>query len=218
MHIVELSERASVPVGTVEYYQREGLIEPPGDEDGYGPRELRRLRLVRVLVEVGGLGPGEVRGLLDRMTADGHTPHAMFGLVLNALEGPSRRDDVSLNPGEDPARSLAERLSDRHGWDVDPDTADWSELLKLLRAVLWLDETDAETMVEAYATAADRMTRAEIDVMGLYGDVDALIERLVLWTVFGDPLLAALRRIARKEVSRRRFDREFSPADRGALL
>src|SRR5918996_2993811 len=67
----ELSRAAEVPVATVKYYQREGLL-PPGDATGpnqadYGAGHVRRLRLIRILREVGGLGVAQVRAVLAAM-------------------------------------------------------------------------------------------------------------------------------------------------------
>ena len=218
MRISELSDRASVPVATVEYYQRERLISHPSERHGYSPEDLRRLRLVRVLVEVGGLNPDQVRDLLGAMAGGTRTPHETFGMVLRTLEGTPSASLADVDPTEDEALVLARRVADRHGWTVDQDTASWRTLVKLLRTLHWLDDADTAVVVEAYAAAADRMTGAEIGVLGLYADEDALVERLVLWTVFGDPLLAALRRIARQHTSGTVFNREFSPADRGSAL
>ncbi len=207
-----------MPVSTVEYYQRERLIAPPTGRYGYRPEDVRRLRLVRVLVEVGGLNPGQVRELLEAMGAEGRTPHETFGLVLRALEHPPTGRDPGVEPVDDEACFLARRIARRHGWTVDPESASWNTLLKLLRTLHWLDEADTEIVVEAYAAAAERLTRAEISVLGMYADQDALVERLVLWTVFGDPLLASLRRIARQDRSRRVFDREPLPDEPGSAL
>jgi DNA-binding transcriptional MerR regulator len=216
VRISELCDRASVPIATVEYYQREHLIDLPSEKHGYRPQDVRRLRLVRVLVEVGGLTPREVRTLFKDMSDTGGTPHKTFGLVLRTLEGADAVADADAAPVDDEAVALARRLAERHGWRMDAQAANWAGLVKLLRTLLWLDAANAEGVVEAYASAAERITDAELRVMGLYADEEALIERLVLWTVFGDPLMASLHRISRLHGSQRVFDDEFSPADRGS--
>ena len=218
MRISELCERASVPIATVEYYQREHLIDLPSEKRGYRPQDVRRLRLVRVLVEVGGLTPRDVRALFKDMSDARRTPHKTFGLVLRTLEGTAAdaAPDTDADQVDDGAVALARRLAERHGWQMDAQEASWAGLVKLLRMLLWLDDANAEWVVDAYASAAEQITDAELQVLGLYADEEALIERLVLWTVFGDPLMASLHRISRLHGSRRVFDDAFSPADRGS--
>lgn len=216
MRISELCDRASVPIATVEYYQREHLIDLPSENRGYRPQDVRRLRLVRVLVEVGGLTPRDVRALLAGMSDTGRTPHETFGLVLRTLEGAEPGTGADVEPVDDGASALARRVAERRGWRMDPRAANWANLVKLLRMLLWLDDANAESVVEAYATAAEQITDAEIRVLGLYADEEALIERLVLWTVLGDPLMASLHRISRHHGSRQVFDDALSPADRGS--
>ena len=68
MRIAELSRRAGVPVPTVKYYLREGLL-PPGratapTQAQYDETHEQRLRLVRALVEVAGLSLAAVRRVL----------------------------------------------------------------------------------------------------------------------------------------------------------
>ena len=58
MRISELSEASGVPVATLKYYLREGLL-PPGESLGatradYSEDHLRRVRLVRALVDAVG--------------------------------------------------------------------------------------------------------------------------------------------------------------------
>ena len=72
MRIAELSRRSGVPVPTIKYYLREGLL-PGGTPTGrnqadYDERHLHRLRLVRALVDVGQVsiaGAREVLGAVD---------------------------------------------------------------------------------------------------------------------------------------------------------
>jgi hypothetical protein len=66
--VSELAEQADMPVATVKYYLREGLLQP-GHVTGprraeYDESHVRRLRILRLLREVGGVpvtllnGPG----------------------------------------------------------------------------------------------------------------------------------------------------------------
>ena len=56
MRIGELSKAAGVPVPTIKYYLREGLLAPgeltSPNQASYGEAHIRRLRLIRALVDL----------------------------------------------------------------------------------------------------------------------------------------------------------------------
>ena len=59
MRMAELSTTSDVPVATIKYYLREKLL-PAGESETanqarYGSTHLDRLRLIRALIDVGGL-------------------------------------------------------------------------------------------------------------------------------------------------------------------
>ena len=65
MWMAELSERSGVPVPTIKFYLREGLL-PRGEARGatraaYDVDHVRRLRLIRALVDGAGFGLDRVR-------------------------------------------------------------------------------------------------------------------------------------------------------------
>ncbi|KUP95458.1 MerR family transcriptional regulator, partial [Thermobifida cellulosilytica] len=68
MRIGELSRRSGVSVPTIKYYLREGML-PEGERTAanqvrYSESHLRRLRLIRGLIDVGGLPVPTVREVL----------------------------------------------------------------------------------------------------------------------------------------------------------
>jgi DNA-binding transcriptional MerR regulator len=65
MKMAELSRVTDVPVTTLKYYLREGLL-PQGrvtavNQADYDHDHVRRVRLVRALLDLGGLGVDDVR-------------------------------------------------------------------------------------------------------------------------------------------------------------
>ena len=73
MRISDLAETTGVPVHTLKYYLREGLLMP-GEATSrtraeYGPEHVERVRLVRALVEHGGIGIAGVRSMLTALSA-----------------------------------------------------------------------------------------------------------------------------------------------------
>ena len=68
MKISELSRLSGVSVASIKYYVREGLL-PAGtatssNQATYDDTHARRLRLIRALIDIGGLSIGQVRATL----------------------------------------------------------------------------------------------------------------------------------------------------------
>ena len=97
MRISELSQRAGMPVATIKYYLREGLL-PAGTRTAprqatYGELHLRRLRLIRTLREVGELEIERVRRVIDAVDATDLSRHDLYGVAAAALESNAADDD-----------------------------------------------------------------------------------------------------------------------------
>src|SRR5690625_4892883 len=74
MKISELSAATEVPVGTIKYYLREGLLHP-GERTSrttarYDHGHVERFRLARALTEAGGLGIAQIKRVIDVIDAD----------------------------------------------------------------------------------------------------------------------------------------------------
>src|SRR3954469_3247740 len=83
VRIAELSRRSGVSVPTIKFYLREGLL-PPGTPTGrnqasYDGAHERRLRLLRALVEVGGLSTAALRQVLLAVDAPVAAVPALLG-------------------------------------------------------------------------------------------------------------------------------------------
>ena len=71
MRISELSRHSGVPVTTIKFYIREGLL-PAGERShrnqaSYSEVHLRKLDLIRALREVAGLSLDVVRGVIEQI-------------------------------------------------------------------------------------------------------------------------------------------------------
>ncbi|WEH34186.1 MerR family transcriptional regulator [Streptomyces sp. AM 4-1-1] len=94
MRISELSRRSGVPVATIKYYIREGML-PPGratsaTQAEYGDQHVRRLRLVRALIGVRGLSVSATREVLRAVSAHESDLHEVLGLVLGGRPATDR--------------------------------------------------------------------------------------------------------------------------------
>jgi DNA-binding transcriptional MerR regulator len=201
MWIAELSRRTGVPVATIKYYLREGLLLP-GEAVGatrsrYDETHLRQLRLIRALVEVGGLSLSRVRDVLAEVDEDSREMHAVLGAAHSALVA---------EPGAVSAESKerVDRLIKDRGWLVYEGSVDRALLAGALDALADVGHRFDDEMLQAYAQAAQQV--ADTDVAHLpVGDRSRIVEAVVVVTALGGPVLLSLRRLAQQSASARRY-------------
>ena len=209
MRISELARTTGIALATVKYYLREGLL-PPGRQTSatqatYGEHHVERLRLVRALVEVGGLSIAAVREVLRCLDDERHTLHRALGAAHSAL--PPQADE-SVDPT--PARELVGAL----GWRVH-DTA--PALRQLARAMAALAEVGMPLdRLETYAQAAHAVAEADVATVPGASRAEA-VRNAVVGTVLYEPVLLALRRLAQEDVSARRFGHAAPGGEHGVL-
>ena len=116
MRISELSESSGVPVPTIKFYLREGLLHP-GEKltprlTSYDDTHRMRLGLLRVLREVGDV-PVDRLGQLVGTTESRHsTVHEMLAAASSALAP----KPAPAGPDRAAVRAVADGLIDRAGW------------------------------------------------------------------------------------------------------
>lgn len=203
MWISELAARSDVPVPTVKYYLREGLL-PPGEPTGatradYSEEHVRRLRLIRALIEVGGLRLADVRRVLDAVDDPSAALHDVLGVAQSALSpaGP-----------EPSARSLdrVDRLVRRRRWRVAPDSTNREVLARALDALDDADDPLPDHALSGYAERAIRLAEVEVPTIDTSSD-EIAVRQTVVRTVLIEPVLLALRRMAHEHVSSRAMRR-----------
>lgn len=205
MRVAELSARADVPVPTIKYYLREGLL-PRGERTGpnqasYDERHERRLRLIRALTEVGRLSIAATRDVLSSVD----DPEASLDERLGRAVGSVTRAQVTAGEQERAeARRIVDELIARRGWfDTSHPARD-----NLVEVIAGLNGIAGEFLIagiDRYADAVELIARVDLDVTERITDTDAVIEAAVVGTLAGDTLLAALRRLAQVNESGRRL-------------
>ncbi|WP_410591034.1 MerR family transcriptional regulator [Amycolatopsis sp. lyj-23] len=203
MRMAELSAESGVPVATVKYYLREGLL-PPGERTSpnqarYSAAHVQRLRLIRALTEVGGLSLASVGVVLNAIDGD-ETPHRTMGVVQQELAGPAPA--VSDEAAEWAAARLADLLR-RHGWKAHP--PEHRMMANLVAALATAKELGQEKLVgrlEEYAGLAMRVAEVDVEVVSGLTSYDKIIETGLVATVLGDRIFAGLRHLAQEQVSR----------------
>ncbi|MFD8590893.1 MerR family transcriptional regulator [Streptomyces sp. NPDC059637] len=206
MRIGELSRRTGVPVPTVKYYLREGLL-PSGEltspnQAHYGEAHERRLRLIRALIEVGGLPVAAVREVLEAVTEPDLPVHALLGTVQKGI---TRAYGQEADPAHEAARRAVEALVARRGWQVSTDGPAVRALVEALARLRELGHGAFEEMLDDYAEACERIAAADLAYVRRSTDLEGLVEGVVVGTVLGDAVLVALRRLAHKDASARLF-------------
>jgi DNA-binding transcriptional MerR regulator len=202
MRVSELVARSGVPLATVKYYLREGLL-PPGRATGatqavYGDDHVRRLALIRVLVDVVGLSVQRTRDVLGAIDEPGDSVYEAIGRAVAALPpAAERRDDYPRT------RALLER----HGQVYDPGFAAVAQLERALEAADAAGTPYDDAHLDAYARASRIIAEADLARVPRTSP-EAAIEYAVIGTAVGDPLLAALRRLAQQDAAAGSIDRE----------
>ncbi|MFJ2112704.1 MULTISPECIES: MerR family transcriptional regulator [unclassified Streptomyces] len=212
MRMAELSERSGVPTATVKYYLREGLLRPgrriSATRAVYDEEHLRRLRLVRALIQVGRMPVATAREVLVAVDDETLDHHSRIGAAVWALP-----DDSPAEPPEDSAREAAARLADellaRLGWTFGLASRDDSPAYRMLVGALAGMERSGYPCTLAdllpYGRAAGELGAVDLDMVERYETGSGQVEAAVALTVLYEPVLLGLRRLAEAEESNRRF-------------
>jgi DNA-binding transcriptional MerR regulator len=202
MRISQLSAESGVSVATIKYYVRERLL-PEGtrraeNQVDYDETHVRRLALIRALVSVAGLSIASTRTVLDAVASD---------LELGELFEIAQRT-VSERPGqvEDDALAIIDGVVEE--WQFRPDNPGRLAAARVLTALDSAGQGYSPEWLRGYAAAARAAAEVDINELGSSDTREKLAETVVLGTIFGDALFAALRRIAQEDASVRRMGGE----------
>lgn len=212
MRISELSRASGESIPTLKYYLREGLL-PAGrrtatNQAEYTQDHVRRLRLIRILAEIGGLRLRDIRVVLDAIDDDRLPIHELLGVAHRALGPPESDDDQS--PAVIQARAEVDRFLAERGWGVSGDAPARRALARAL-ATLRLMGRDGAKVLEPYARAADRLASREVATVGEVQTRAEAVEQAVIGTVVFEAALVALRRLAQEHHSALRVSRGRQP-------
>lgn len=234
MRISALSERTGVPIGTIKYYLREGLLAP-GERTSrttaeYGEPHVERLRLIRALVDAGGLGIAAVRRIVDVLDSPDPARIDLLATAQNALlheevvraadDGPAPDDgsapdggqsgEADRTPecdragGEVPSAeaSPARAWLARRGWWTAPDDLLTARLERVWEACEAAGVALGDEAMDGYAAAMEQVAQQDVDAVPV--GAEGAVRRVVVGTVMLEPVLLTLRMLAQREVSVRR--------------
>jgi DNA-binding transcriptional MerR regulator len=206
MRVAELSTRSGVPVPTIKYYLREGLLHSgqrhQPNQAEYDEQHLRRLALIRALGDVGGLSIAAIGEVLAAMDAPDKSMHQMLGAVQ---EGITSTKTVVDGEARARAAKLVDELIERRGWLSDQEGPVYDQVVGVLARMNAFGLLEDGERLAVYADAVQRIAEFDVRMVGGQDGVDAIAERVVAGTVLGEALLNALRRMAHQDVSARLF-------------
>ncbi|MFJ2749532.1 MULTISPECIES: MerR family transcriptional regulator [unclassified Streptomyces] len=214
MRIGELSRRTGVPVPTIKYYVREGLL-PAGElsspnQASYDEGHERRLRLIRALLEVGGLSVAAIGDVLVAIDDREQPVHKLLGTASRRLvpeygDGAGGQGDAEAVL----AREKVARLIEARGWRVGPENKAVGALEAALASLARVGHGSFAELLDDYADAAEQVARVDLEYTARRVDREDLVEAVVVGTVVGDAMFAALRRMAQVDASSRTFAQEL---------
>lgn len=202
MWMAELAERSGVRVPTIKFYLREGLV-PRGEERGatraaYGEEHVRRLRLVRALVEVAGLGLDRVREVLDALDDPALSLHETIA-TAHQLLSPTPSPDPSPESRAQVAALLADNAS-----TADPAGRHALAVAAALDSMRAAGLPVSSEGLARYAAAMAGVAAAEVGLVEA-DDREAAVTYALLGSVLAEPVLLGLRRMAHEHESRTRL-------------
>ncbi|WP_016696929.1 MerR family transcriptional regulator [Actinoalloteichus spitiensis] len=207
MRIAELSRRTGVPVPTIKYYLRERILPPGRETTGvaprYGPAHVRRLNLVRALVDVGGLPMATVRDLVADLDSRRTAPPPLRDVSARttALDQREHRETGLWRE----ASAEADALFHRRGWRIRENHPARQQLIGLVVHLRQLGQANLLGLLDEYAASAEHLATAEMRAMPAESDASSALEDAVLNMVLGDVISSTLRRLAQEHVSVGRF-------------
>jgi DNA-binding transcriptional MerR regulator len=192
----------------VKYYQREGLL-PEGvrtapNQVDYGETHVQRIRLIRGLLETGGLTIAATKDVIRALDSEEAPLAETFRTAQHAMT-------ISRNPEIPPtaeSRERVQRLAQSRDWAVTDDNPGIDAAARALDSFRAVDFDAPDAFLHAYASAAATVAAADLQVLTTLSDPDLIAELMVVGTVLGDPLFAGLRRLAQQNATH-----EFFPID-----
>jgi len=204
VRIAELSRRSGVPAATIKYYLREGLL-PPGvhtspNQVDYTDDHVARLRLIRALIDIGGLSVNKASEILAVLDSEEHDAWETVGKAQYALSA-RRPVDAGDAPDEAATREVDDLLT-RRGWQIRPGSPARRTLIDVCATLHRLGHDDIAAALDDYAAAIEPIAAIDLNLIKDKTSIPAITEAVIVATVLGDTILSVLRRLAHEHASR----------------
>ena len=195
----------------MKYYLREGLVHPgervEANQTAYDDTHVQRVRLVRALIEIGGLSIAAAKQVLSTLDSEDTSLAYTFEAAQHAL-GVGGATAATAEPR---ARTRIEELADAHGWRTSAENPGFEVAARALDAFSTIGFVPSGEFLDAYASAAATIARADLMALTTRTRPDLVAELMVVGTVLGDALIAGLRRLAQQNETAELFPVPTSP-------
>jgi len=197
MKISEVCRLCGVTVSAAKYYVREQLVHEGvrvgANQTSYDESHVRRLRLVRALIETGGLSIAAAKRVLSELDSSERSMYSVFQAAEHAIGvgGAS-----VAQPGSEVARGRIAALVAEWGWAATLDNPGLDFAARALDGYTSIGFDAPHEYLAAYADAAATIARADLLALATREHPDLIAELMVVGTVLGDALLAGIRRLA----------------------
>ncbi|MFI6012925.1 MerR family transcriptional regulator [Streptomyces sp. NPDC051243] len=211
MRLAELSEHSGVPIATIKYYLREGLLAPGRQINArtaeYDEDHLRRLRLVRAMIQVGRIPVATVREVLGHVDDDSLPRTIRMGAALWALPQAPEPDeeDEHVRAAHEAADELLESLGWSNAQALVTISPSYRSLVVAMAALRRTGYDWDPQLLLAYARLMHGAAVLDLNFVESHGSEAERVETAVLGTVLVEPMLQALHRLAQEEESARRY-------------
>jgi DNA-binding transcriptional MerR regulator len=212
VRISDLARQSGLPVATIKFYLREGLL-PPGaavsrTQAEYNDAHLERLRLIKALRDIADLPVATVGTVLAAVDDEEVPLLDLLGVTQTAVAGSKTSASASQAGVELAAQLLADL-----GWTLMEDSPLVDSLARVLDALRGEGEpVDAESL-RPWADAARAVAEVEMDHIPVQAPRAEAAHTVAVGTVIYGELLAQLRLAAQEAVSLVRFGPDAQVAD-----
>ncbi|MBX3143514.1 MAG: MerR family transcriptional regulator [Trueperaceae bacterium] len=204
VRIAELSDVCGVSVSTLKFYLREGLLHPGAtravNQADYDESHVRRVRLVRALLELGNVQLADIRRVLAAVD-DAELPiHEAFGVAQDAMVPRRERDSEEYQR----AYADVDAFVTRHGLRVRPDAEARGMLADSLVA---MRSAGFDVAVHGFDEQVPGILASSAMELSLLPTDDRVqqMEFSVVGTISYEVAVAAIRRLALEHASWERF-------------
>jgi len=211
MRLAQLSERSGVSTATIKYYLREGLLAPGRQINTttaeYDEEHLRRLKLIRAMIQIGRVPVATVREVLGHVDDDSLPRSIRLGAALWALPQVPEpdEDDEYVQAAQREVAALLDRLGWENAKQLATISPSYRSLVVSVAAFRRLGYGWGAELMAPYAELMHRTAVLDLDNMERHASQEERIEFAILGAIINEPILKSLHRLAQEEETTRRY-------------
>jgi DNA-binding transcriptional MerR regulator len=211
MRLAQLSERSGVSTATIKYYLREGLLAPGRQINTttaeYDEEHLRRLKLIRAMIQIGRVPVATVREVLGHVDDDSLPRSIRLGAALWALPQVPEpdEDDEYVQAAQREVATLLDRLGWENARQLSAISPAYRSLVVSVAAFRRLGYGWGAELMAPYAELMHRTAVLDLDNMEGHPSEEERIEFAILGAIINEPILQSLHRLAQEEETTRRY-------------